>query len=71
MYTRYREAVTRQGLTDYEVAKRAGIPTSTLYMWRGRVKESPDAKLGGKNAVKLAKFLGIPLEEFMAEEGEA
>ena len=69
MYTRYREAVDRLGLTDYEVAKMAGLSVSTLYEWRSRIKDSPQSTLSVENARKVAKVLGLTLDELLAEEG--
>lgn len=70
MYTRYREAVTKLGITDYEVAKKSGISDATLYDWINRAKENPDSNLSLANAMKLAKFLGLSLDELMGKEGE-
>lgn len=69
MYTKYREAVDKLGISDFEVAKQAGIPVSTIYSWLGREGEKPKSTLSVENARKLAKFLGITLDELLAEEG--
>lgn len=69
MYTKYREAVDKLGISDFEVAKQAGIPASTIYSWLGREGEKPKSTLSVENARKLAKFLGITLDELLAEEG--
>lgn len=69
MITKYREAVEKLGISDYEVAKLSGIPDATLYDWIARAKERPESTLSMANAVKVAKVLGITLDELMAEEG--
>ena len=69
MYTKYREAVDKLGISDFEVAKQAGIPVSTIYSWLGREGEKPKSTLSVENARKLAKVLDITLDELLAEEG--
>lgn len=69
MITRYREAVEKLGISDYEVAKLSGVPDATLYDWIKRAADKPASTLSVENARKLAKFLGITLDELLAEEG--
>lgn len=69
MYTRYTEARERLGISDYEVAKLSGVSVSTIYEWLARTKQNPGANLSVDNARKVAKVLGITLDELLAEEG--
>lgn len=65
MYKKYLELKEKSGVTDYEVAKRTGVSTSTLTNWKyGRYTPKTD------KLKKLADYFGVPLETLLEEEGE-
>jgi transcriptional regulator with XRE-family HTH domain len=54
---------TEKGLTQDEVAERIGVPQSTLAYWERT------GKLPGRGViVKLARMLGVSVEELLREE---
>lgn len=65
MYEKYAALRDERGLTDYRVSADTGIPTSTFSNWKaGRYKPKVDKLL------ILAKYLGVPIEALLADEGE-
>ena len=68
MVTRYEEIRDRRGLTNYQVAARAGIPKSTLYDWLRRAKRRPGAGMSVKNTVAVAKALEVDPRELLRGE---
>ena len=65
MVARYREARDSRGMTDYQVAKKAGIPKSTLYDWLRRARKNPekDAGMTPAHVVAIARALSVdPVE---------
>lgn len=66
MYKKYLELKEKSGVTDYEVAKKTGVSTSTLTNWKyGRYTPKTD------KLKKLADYFGVPLETLLEEEGES
>lgn len=59
MYQKFDRMRQERGLTMYEVAKRCGIPQSTLYDWRARCLSGKDAKLSANYVVQIARLLGV------------
>ena len=55
------------GMTDYEVAKKAGIEKSTFYTWRKRSEENGYLTMGMVNMMKMAKALGVRLEDLVGD----
>ena len=65
LYKKYLELKEKSGVTDYEVAKKTGVSTSTLTNWKyGRYTPKTD------KLKKLADYFGVPLETLLEEEGE-
>lgn len=65
LYKKYLELKEKTGVTDYEVAKKTGVSTSTLTNWKyGRYTPKTD------KLKKLADYFGVPLETLLEEEGE-
>lgn len=62
MYERYAEIRDRLGLTDYAVAKKAGIGRATLSEWKSGTYKPKHDKL-----VKIAAVLGVSVEEMTGE----
>lgn len=56
-----------KGITDYEVMRRAGIEKSTFYTWRKRSETNPFLTMSVSNMVKMAKALGVTLEELVGD----
>ena len=53
-------------MTDYEVSKKTGIPTSTLSNWKaGRYKPKAD------KIMKIAELFEVPMEDIMKEPAAA
>ena len=66
LYKKYLELKERSGVTDYEVAKKTGVSTSTLTNWKyGRYTPKTD------KLKKLADYFGVPLETLLEEEEES
>lgn len=63
MYQKYAELRDKAGITDYEVAKRTGVSTSTLTNWKyGRYCPKFDKLLA------IAKYFCVPVEYFADEQ---
>jgi transcriptional regulator with XRE-family HTH domain len=63
MYNRFRQLLDQKGITPYKVAKDTGISQGTLSDWkRGKCKPKLD------KLIKIAEYLGVPLEDFIKEE---
>ena len=63
MYTKYVELRDSAGVKDFDVAKATGIPSSTFSDWK-KGKSKPKLE----KLVKIAKFFGVSVEEFICEE---
>lgn len=57
MYTRYAELRNAKGLKDFDVAKAAGIPSSTFSDWKSGKSKPKIEKL-----MKIAKVLDCSVE---------
>lgn len=68
MYTKYAKIRDEHGLNDLKVAEATGIPSSTIYDWRQRSTENPNAGLSVDKLQKIAVLLGVPLEAFLTDE---
>lgn len=65
MYQKYARLRDGAGITDYEVSKQTGIPTSTLTNWKyGRYCPKFNKLLA------IARYFGVPVEYF-ADDQEA
>lgn len=65
LYKKYVELRKKAKVTDYEVAKKTGISTSTLTNWKyGRYTPKVD-KINA-----LANYFGVPIEHFLDQEGK-
>lgn len=69
------EAWARDGLTDEQIAKNAGINPATLYDWKKKYPEISKSLKKGKEVVDiqvenalLKRALGYPYEEIKTEE---
>ena len=62
VYKKYVQLRDERGVTDYEVAKKAGISPSSLSNWKaGRYKPKVD------KLKKIADYFGVTLEVLIAE----
>lgn len=62
MYTKYVELRDKNGLTDYKVSEKTGIPRSTLSDWKsGKSKPKVD------KLIILAEFFHVSITEFLEE----
>lgn len=60
MYKKYAELRDKFGVTDYEVAQRTGVSTSTLSNWKaGRYTPKVD------KIQKIAFYFGVGVEELL------
>ena len=60
MYEKYARLRDERGLTDYMVAKEAGLSTATLSNWKnGRYTPKVDKML------RIAAVLNVPLEQIV------
>lgn len=60
MYKKYAELRDKRGVTDYEVSKNTGVPTSSLTNWKyGRYAPKAD------KLKKLADYFGKSIEYFL------
>lgn len=63
MYSTYAELRDKAGFTDYKVSSETGVSRSTFTEWKsGRSKPKADKLL------KIARFLGVSVEELIEEE---
>ena len=60
MYEKYAELRDKMGLSDYSVAKKAGIGRSTLSDWKNG-KHVPNVT----NLQKIASVFGVPFDTFV------
>lgn len=59
-YRKYAELRDFKNVTDYEVSKNTGVPTSTLSNWKaGRYSPKAD------KISKISEYLGKPIEYFL------
>jgi len=63
MYTKYVELRAEKGVTDYRVSVDTGITKSTFTDWKSGRSKPKTEKLNA-----LAKYFGVPLEYFLAQE---
>ena len=62
-YKKYADLRDRKGVTDYEVSKNTGVPTSTLSNWKaGRYTPKSD------KIKAIADYFGVPMEYFLEEK---
>jgi len=62
LYQNYARLRDERKMTDYEVSKKTGIPTSTLSNWKaGRYKPKAD------KIMKIAELFEVPMEDIMKE----
>lgn len=66
MYKAYAKLRDERGLTDYAVAKGAGISTATLTSWKQGVYQPKIDKL-----MAIAQFLGVDITYFLKEADNA
>ena len=60
MYKKYADLRDNAGVTDYEVSKNTGVPTSTLTNWKyGRYTPKLE------KIKKIADYFGKPIEYFL------
>jgi len=60
MYSKYAELRDKAGITDYEVAKKTGVSTSTLSNWKaGRYTPKAD------KIQKIATYFGVGIETLL------
>lgn len=65
MYAKYAKLRDEKNMTDYEVAKKADIPTSTLYDWKQRAQKDKNAAMSIENLSKILRVLETTLDKFM------
>lgn len=68
MYEMYAKLRDAQKLNDLKVANATGIPPSTIYDWRQRSAENPQAKLSVDNLAKIAALFDVAIEYFLSED---
>lgn len=61
MYEKYQKLRDDKGISDYKVAKEAGIPYSTLKDWAKGIYQPKIDKI-----MKIANYFDVPLEYFYA-----
>ena len=60
MYSKYAELRDKAGITDYKVAKKTGVSTSTLSNWKaGRYTPKAD------KIQKIATYFGVGIETLL------
>lgn len=67
MYKIYEQLRNERGLTDYAVAKKTGIPQSSLYDWKQRSEKNENAAMSIGAIRKIADVLGVSIETFIKE----
>lgn len=70
MYAKYARVRDAAGMTDNEVAVKAGITASTIYDWKQRSVERPETELSVPTLVKVAKVLNCTIDELVGEGEE-
>ena len=65
MKSRIEEICHGRGMSVYRLSKETGIPTTTFSAWKRRGLEK--ASLGAM--LRVARALGVPVEELYEEEG--
>lgn len=60
LYDKYSKIRDENNMTDYKVAKEAGIPQSSIYDWKYDVCTPKIDKLK-----KIADLFGVPVTEFI------
>jgi len=68
MYSRYAEIRDKAGMNDLNVADKAKIPPTTIYDWKKRAANKPDASMSVSNLIKIADALGCELSEIIGKE---
>ena len=63
MYEVYASLRDARGLTDYQVCKATGIPTSSMSCWKTG-KSSPKIE----KLVKIARMLGVTVDDLLTPE---
>ena len=67
MYSKYAELRDKAGLNDLQVAKKTGIPQSTIYDWKQRAAKDPLAGISAINLSKIAKVLKCNVSKLIGE----
>ena len=63
MYETFKRLLDERNLTSYQVSKDIGISQATLSDWKlGKSKPKVD------KLIKIARYFGVPLEEFIEKE---
>ena len=68
MYAKYCKLRDAKGMTDNAVAVAIGVTQSTIYDWKQRSVENPDAAISFELLQKLADYFGVPLDYFRREK---
>lgn len=64
---KYETIRDERGLNDYQVAQLAGIEKSTFYTWRKRSETNRYLTMSMINMMKMAKALGVRLEDLVGD----
>lgn len=65
MYAKYAEVRDSKGMNDLAVARKTGVPQSTIYDWRQRSEKNPDAGISVAHLVRIAQALDVGIEELV------
>ena len=65
MYAKYAAIRDRKGMNDLKVARKSGVPQSTIYDWRQRSEKNPNAGISGAALVKIADVLDVGVSELI------
>ena len=69
MYPKVERLMKQRGINIVTLSQGTGIPPTTIYDWKRRSKlEDEPVYLSAENLLKVARFLGVSMEELM--EGE-
>lgn len=68
MYKAYSKVRDAKGLTDYEVAKKSGIPQSTIYDWKQRSEVNENASISVPSLMKICAVMGCSLVELLDQK---
>lgn len=63
MYKNFEMIMNEKGITSYRISVDTGIPQATFSRWKtGKCRPKVD------KLIKIADYLGVPLEELIKEE---
>lgn len=65
MYAKYAEIRDSKGLNDLKVARKTGVPQSTIYDWRQRSEKNPAAGISAAHLVRIAQALDVGVEDLV------